>query len=133
LDLGHDVTDAEDGRRAQNIIHQYPCCLESGEMCSLWKRIDYGYRSIIINPDRLFAFLHDRRNELIEVLQNDRYQMLQLAVAYLFNRDAVSSYDVGRLEQLICVYRRSSLQHYAYGFGPAGGDVCIMEDTQSLL
>jgi len=133
LDLQHDVTDAEDGRISQNIVHQYPLCTESGDMCSLWKRIDFGFRSIQVNLDRLTGFVHDKATVLQSSLHCDRYEMLRLAVRYLAERDSVSDYDLGRLERFIGEYRRSSLRHYAYGFGPAGADVCVNGETETLI
>jgi hypothetical protein len=133
IDLKHDTTASEDGRVSQNIVHQYPQYQASGEMCCLWKRIDFGSGSIRIDLDRLSTFLHDQKGKVTTTLGCDRYKMLLLAVSYLGDRDAMSEFDLGRLEQLVCDYRRSSLRHFAFGFGPASGDVCLIEGTETLL
>jgi len=136
MDLGHDTTDPEDGRTSQNVVHQYPGSLQSGEMCSLWKRIDFGFRSIRIDFERLSSFVHDQRAKLTDTLRYERYDMLHLAVSFLRHRkyeEPMSDYDIGRLVQLICDFRRSSLSHYAFAFGSAKGDVRLTGESQTLL
>ena len=136
VDLGHDTTDPDDGRISQNVVHQYPESLRSGEMCSLWKRIDFGFRSIRIDFERLSAFVHDQKAKLTDTLRYERYEMVRLAVAFLRHRkyeEPMSLYDLGQLVQLICDFRRSSLSHYAFAFGSAQGDVRLTGDPQTLL
>jgi hypothetical protein len=104
-------------------------------MCALWKRIDFGFRSIIIDFDRLSAFVQDQKAKLTETLRYERYDMLRLAVAYLRHRkygEPISDYDLGRLVQLICDFRRSSLSHLAFAFGSAKGDVRLIDESQAL-
>lgn len=135
VDLSYDTTDPDDGRTSQNVVHQYPQSLQSGEMCALWKRIDFGFRSIIIDFDRLSAFVQDQKAKLTETLRYERYDMLRLAVAYLRHRkygEPISDYDLGRLVQLICDFRRSSLSHLAFAFGSAKGDVRLIDESQAL-
>ncbi|HSB79006.1 MAG TPA: hypothetical protein VLM91_09470 [Candidatus Methylomirabilis sp.] len=136
VDLGYDTTDPDDGRVSQNIVHQYPESLLSGEMCSLWKRIDFGFHSIRIDLDRLSAFVHDQKAKLMTTLRYERCEMLRLSVAYLRHRkykEPISDHDLGRLEQLICEFRRSSLSHYAFAFGSDKGDVQLTGESQTLL
>lgn len=136
VDLGYDTTDPDDGRVSQNVVHQYPESLLSGEMCSLWKRIDFGFHSIRIDLDRLSAFVHDQKAKLMTTLRYERCEMLRLAVAYLRHRkykEPISDHDLGRLEQLICEFRRSSLSHYAFAFGSDKGDVQLTGESQTLL
>lgn len=136
VDLGHDTTDPEDGRTSQNVVHQYPESLHSGEMCSLWKRIDFGFRSIRIDFQRLSAFVHDQRAKLIDTLRYERYEMVRLALDFLRHRkygEPISDYDLGQLVQLIFDYRRSSLSHYTFTFGSAKGDVRLTGESQTLL
>jgi hypothetical protein len=136
LDLGYDTTDPDDARVSQNVVHQYPESLQGGEMCSLWKRIDFGFRSILMNLDRLAAFVHDQEASLTDTLRYERYDMLRLAVGYLRHRayrEPMTDYDRGRLVQLICEFRRSSLSHYAFAFGSPRGDVRVTGESQSFL
>jgi hypothetical protein len=127
VDLGYDTTDPDDGRTSQNVVHQYPESLRSGELCSLWKRIDF---------ERLSAFVHDQKAKLTETLRYERYDMVRLAVAFLRHRkygEPISDYDLGRLVQLICDFRRSSPSHYAFAFGSAKGDIRLTGESQTLL
>jgi hypothetical protein len=136
VDLGYDTTDPDDGRVSQNIVHQYPESLLSGEMCSLWKRIDFGFSSIRMDLDRLSAYVQDQKAKLMGTLRYERYQMLRLAVIYLRHRkyqEPINDYDLGRLEQLICDFRRSSLSHYAFAFGSDKGDVRLTGESQTPL
>jgi hypothetical protein len=136
LDLQYDTTNPDDARISQNIVHQYPRWVGSDEMCemcSLWKRIDFGFCSIRLDANRLLAYVRDHATELRQTLRCDRYEMLRLAVRYLADRDGMADYDLGRLDRFIGDYRRSSLRHYAYGFGPAAADVWVTDETESLL
>lgn len=133
VDLARDVTTPHDARVSQNIVHQYPKLIgNGGEMCSLWKRIDFGYSSIHIDFDKLSKFLHDNREDLIKVLRNERYEMLILAVEYLLNGEKMKEINIGRLEVLLGEYRRSSLSHYAMGLGPTCTPVYFGPITESL-
>jgi hypothetical protein len=136
LDLGYDTTDADDARVSQNLVHQYADSLPSGDMCSLWKRIDFGYRSILLDLERLSRFVRDHRSPLIATLRFERYELLRLALAYLRHRrcgERMSEYDRGQLVQLISDFRRASLSHYAYAFGSANGDVRLTGEYETLL
>jgi hypothetical protein len=136
LDLAYDTTDPDDARVSQNVVHQYVGSLHSGELCSLWKRIDFGFRSILFDYDRLSAFLRDHRTDLAATLRWERYEMLCLAVAYLRwrrYREPIGDYDLGRLVQLICDFRRSSLSHYTFAFGSARGEVSLTSGSETLL
>lgn len=136
INVGMDCTDPEDGRISQNIIHQYPRLIADGsEMSSLWKRIDFGNRSININFDKLLKFLHDKREDLINILRSERYEMLVLAVEYLKEGMKMKELDIGRLDTLIGDYRRSSLRHYtSRGLGLAESTpVYLSTRNESLI
>ncbi|MFX1512850.1 MAG: hypothetical protein ACFFCQ_09710 [Promethearchaeota archaeon] len=134
IDLGMDCTDSDDGRISQNIIHQYPPGTNQRELCSLWKRIDFGFRSIKIDFEKLTEFLHLREKELRTVLRSDRYDMLLLAVEYLTKEDEMREVNIGRMDALIGTYRYSTLQHYA-SVGPSmiGTPVIMDKRTESLI
>jgi hypothetical protein len=136
MDLGYDTTDPDDCRLSQNLVHQYPESVQSGELCSLWKRIDFGFRSILVDLERLSAFLRDRRATLVDTLRYERYELMCLAVAYLRHREhneRMSDYDLGRLVQLVCDFRRASLSHYAFACGSTRGDVRLTGEFPTLL
>ena len=113
INMGLDCTDPMDGRISQNIIHQYPKPIEDGlEMSLLWKRIDFGPMSLNINFEKLLTFLNENRNDMIDVLRSEIYEMVMLAVEYLSKGKDMKEIDIGRLDALIGEYRRSSLRHY---------------------
>ena len=113
INMEMDCTDPMDGRISQNIIHQYTKPITNGlEMSMLWKRIDFGPKSLNIDYDKLLKFLNDKRKNLMDVLRNERYEMILLAVEYLTKRNKMKDLDIGRLDALIGEYRRSSLRHY---------------------
>ena len=113
INMELDCTDPNDGRISQNIIHQYPKPIEDGiEMSLLWKRIDFGPMSLNINFEKLSKYILENRNDLIDVLRNERYEMIRLSVEYLTNGKNMKELDMGRLDALIGEYRISSLRHY---------------------
>jgi len=117
IEMGNDVADAEDGRMSQNIIHQlYRMNTKNLEMNSLWKRIDFGYRSVGIDYEKLLKFLNKNREDLTRTLRIERYQMLKLAIEYLTKgKEKMKKIDVGRLDVLIGDYRHNTLQQYISG------------------
>lgn len=127
------------GSEATNIIHQYAVPIAGGtELNLLWKRIDFGYRSLRINFQQLEKALSDNKNDLINVLRYERYEMLVLAKDYLINREKMRERDIGRLETLAGDYRRSSLRHHvSRGLGVSESMTVyaqgIDERTESLL
>lgn len=113
INMELDCTDPMDGRISQNIIHQYPKPIADGlEMSLLWKRIDFGPMSLNIDFEKLSKFLHDKKNDLINVLRTERYEMVILAVEYLTKGIKMREIDIGRLDALLGEYRRSSLRHH---------------------
>jgi hypothetical protein len=113
INMELDCTDPNDGRISQNIIHQYPKPIEDGiEMSLLWKRIDFGPMSLNIDFEKISKYIYENRNELIDVLRNERYEMIRLSVEYLTKSKNMKEIDIGRLDALIGEYRRSSLRHY---------------------
>lgn len=114
IDLRTDCTDSDDGRCSQNIVHQfYNMSGDSKdfEINPLWKRIDFGYRSIKINYENLSRFLRDNREALRQVLRSERYDMMALSLEYLTNSN-MDRLDIGRLDALVGNYRLASLSHY---------------------
>ena len=135
IDLGKDCTASDDATISQNVIHQHPRPdPERLELSSLWKRIDFGFRSIQIDFDRLERFLHDRQEDLVNVLRSERYEMLLLSFEYLTRGpEGMRELDVGRLEVLVGEYRRASLTQYAIGSDPSGAPVHFGPRTESLV
>lgn len=129
IDMKRDCADAEDGRISQNIVHEMPIGVGySQELNCLWKRIDFGVRSLPIDYERLHRFLTDREGELRRTLRTERYEMMVLAWEYLTNGEQMDRLAIGRLDALVGDYRLSSLRHrIARGVGAAESPVARME------
>lgn len=61
---------------------------------------------------KLEKALSDNKNDLINVLGYEKYEMLVPAQDYLMNRQKMRERDIGRLERLAGDYRPSSLRHH---------------------
>lgn len=134
VDLMQDCTDPDDGRVSKNIIYQFNRRPGAFELSSIWKRIDFGFRSISIDYDRLGRFLSDHRKKLTDVLRAERYEMIELALECLTTRSCMSGFNIGKLEILVGDYRRATLGHYiSRGSGINGNGVRLGERTESLM
>jgi hypothetical protein len=119
---------------SKNIIYQFNRQADSIEMSSIWKRIDFGFRSISINYEKLARFLHDNQKRLVSVIRVERYEMVELALECLTNRNHMSGINIGKLEILSVDYRRATLGHYiSRGSGIGGNGVIIGECTETLI
>lgn len=116
VELGttRDITDPDNGRMSQNIIHRLHIHYPANEKLNcLWKRIDFGERSINIKYEKLEKFLYDYSKQLKEVLGMERYLMITLANKFLFGKMSgkkISEKDKGRLEILIGHYRQATMR-----------------------
>jgi len=113
INLQKDCTNPDDGRISQNIIHQFPYGVNShrSKLNRLWKRIDFGDKSITIDYNRLFAYLETNEVDIKENLRIGRYDMILLACKYLIDGERMGPKDLGELNVLIRDYRLSTLAH----------------------
>mgnify|MGYP005839088865 CR=1 FL=1 len=138
IDMQLDCTDPDDGRVSKNIVHELIRTLSqesaSPHLNCLWKRIDFGERSIRIDHERLERFLHDREREVREALRYGRYELIQLVSRYLLEGERMEPREVGRLEVLALDYRFSTLRHLnARGVGPENSrEVELVPESQHL-
>jgi hypothetical protein len=116
IELGttKDITDPDNGKISQNIIHRlhshYPT---NGDLNCLWKRIDFGQRSMNIKYDLLEKFLQDKSESLKEVIGMERYLMIVLANKFLFGEISgkkINEKEKGQLEILIGNYRKATMR-----------------------
>jgi len=129
-----DVADPDDGRVSKNVIHQYPYNFMSGKLSSLWRRIDFGPRSLRIDYDRLSEFINEHLDELIRVLRAERVNMLRLIVEYLHEGpEQMSQADIGRLEILVGDYRRATLTQYQVAAGATHIPAHLTLENETLL
>jgi hypothetical protein len=77
----------------------------------IWKRVDFGERSIRFNYEKLERYLTDNKRELGANLSPGSLEMLQLACQYLSPAHDIKERDLGKLEQLTLDYRTSTLAH----------------------
>lgn len=136
IDLISDCTDADDGRISQNVIHQLHGIYKHGEteLNVLWKRIDFGSRSIKIDYDKLGKFLYDNEKDLRKALRSERYDMMVLSFEYLTNFQKMDRLDIGRLDSLVGNYRLFSLRHHiSRGTGAIEGSIARIDSRNESL
>jgi len=113
IDLQTDCTNPENGAISQNIVHQ----LHSGASASqpilnrLWKRIDFGPRSIRLDYERLLNYLRKNEQDIKETLKVGRYDMMMTACKYLLNQGKIELREREKLEMLVLDYRLSTLSY----------------------
>jgi hypothetical protein len=132
INLHMDSTDPEDGRVSQNIIHQYPygANVSNPKLNRLWKRIDFGDRSIRIDYDKLRQYLEEHREDIRSNLAIGRYDLIVLACQFLSDRSKITSQELGRLEVLMREYRCSTLSHLnTRGVGSSVGQIEVDETS----
>jgi hypothetical protein len=113
INLQKDCTNPDDGRISQNIIHQFPYGVDSyrSKLNRLWKRIDFGDRSITIDYDRLIAYLKKNEADMKENLRIGRYDLILLSCKYLMYGEHIDLKDLDELNILVRDYRLSTLAH----------------------
>ncbi len=113
IDLHQDCTDPENGNVSQNIIHQFPRGANAlnPRLNRLWKRIDFGQRSIRINFSKLMDYLVENEQDIRSHLAIGRYDLLVLICRYLTEGSKMDPLDLGKLEILVREYRYSTLSH----------------------
>lgn len=111
IDLQGDCTNPDNGTLSQNIVHQ----LHLGANASwpvlnrLWKRIDFGPRSIKLDYETLLAYFEKHETDIRETLRVGRYDMMVLACKYLLTGGSVNPKERERLNILVLDYRLSTL------------------------
>jgi hypothetical protein len=113
IDLAIDCSDPNDGRISKNVIHQliFSSSNNLRSLNRIWKRVDFGERSIRFNYGKLERYLSDNRREIGVNLSPGRLEFLQLACQYLSPEHNMKERDLGKLEQMTLDYRASTLAH----------------------
>lgn len=110
IDLTRDITEPEcDG--SKNIIHQMHNCSCPTELNQLWKRIDFGPSSILVDYKKLLKYTADNKESMMEAIRRERYNLVTLAARYCWDEAMVSRKELGMLEVLAMDYRISTLHH----------------------
>lgn len=112
IQVGVDVTDPNNGRISQNIIHEL--CrfnFDTSRLNQCWKRIDFGTNSLPFKHGELAVFLAKNKNLIRSVLGQNRYRLLLLTHKSILENNSLSKSDLIELEYLCRNYRLSSLRH----------------------
>lgn len=111
IDLQSDCTNPDNGALSQNIVHQLHLGTNAARpiLNRLWKRIDFGPRSIKLDYEKLLDYLRRNESDIRETLRVGRYDMMTLACRYLVRQDSINPKERERLNMLVLDYRLSTL------------------------
>ena len=112
IEMDIDCTNPDNGRISQNVVHQLAMPYTSHrKLNQMWKRIDFGERSIKFDYDRLERYLAD--NQETKATLKGRFDFLQMALRYLTGN--LKAGEEKRFEQLTLAYRSSTLSQLSPG------------------
>jgi hypothetical protein len=113
IDLESDCTNPDNGAISQNVVHQLHFGTNASQpiLNRLWKRIDFGPRSIRLDYEKLVEYLQKNENEIKETLRVGRFDMMMLASKYLLRRGEIEPKERERLTMLVLDYRLSTLAY----------------------
>jgi len=132
--IGEDCYDPQNQLNSKNIIHQFPYYnYETLEMNVIWKRIDYGFRSISIDYDKCASYLKQNCHQLKEQLRPERFDMMDLTIRYLSDRENMSENDLALLINYIQNYRMMSIDHYISRGTGLGGQLLYLDNNSSRI
>ena len=111
IDLQSDCTNPDNGAISQNIVHQLHLGANAAQpkLNRLWKRIDFGPRSIRLDYDSLLDYLTKNEKDIRETLRVGRYDMMVLACIYFVKRESFGAKEREKLNMLVLDYRFSTL------------------------
>ena len=111
IDLQSDCTNPDNGAISQNIVHQLHLGANAAQpkLNRLWKRIDFGPRSIRLDYDSLLDYLAKNEKDIRETLRVGRYDMMTLACKYFVKKDSFGAKEREKLNMLVLDYRFSTL------------------------
>lgn len=113
IDLQTDCTNPENGAISQNIVHQLHLGASASQpiLNRLWKRIDFGPRSIGLDYERLLNYLRKNEQDIEKTLKVGRCDMMMTACKYLLNQGKIEPREREKLEMLVLDYRLSTLAY----------------------
>ena len=138
IDLKSDCTPPE-GETSKNVIHEYYRHIDLWDpegLNFLWKRIDFGEKSMRMDYEKLSHFLEEREEDIKDKLRVDRYNMIRFACDYLIKGpEQMDRLRLGRLIELVRDYRVSSLRHLiSRGVGKDEATVSLSDkEVESLV
>ena len=132
--IGDDCYDLKNRNYSKNIIHQFPFYTFDGyDMNVIWKRIDYGDKSISIDLEQCADYLKRNRHTLKEQLRPERFDMLELTVQYLSHKENMNEYDLKLLMNYVQDYRVKSVDHYISHGTSLGGQLLYLDENESRM
>jgi hypothetical protein len=132
--IGEDCYDLKNRIYSKNIIHQFPVYNNDAlDMNIIWKRIDFGDKSMSIDYDQCEWYLQEYSHQLKEQLRPERYDMLLFSVRYLSDKNKLSDYDLKLLMNYIQDYRVKSVFHYMSHGTSLGGHLLYLDETPSRM
>jgi hypothetical protein len=113
VDLESDCTNPDNGTLSQNIVHQLHLGANASQpvLNRLWKRIDFGPRSIRLDYERLLDYLRKNESDIRETLRVGRYDMMTLACKYLLSGGSMEQKEQEKIKMLVLDYRLSTLAY----------------------
>jgi hypothetical protein len=128
--IGEDCYDHLDKSRSKNVIHQFPYYdHETLEMNVIWKRIDYGLKSIGIDYEKCLSYLKQNSHKIKEQLRPERFDMIDLTLQYLSDIRKLSENDIKLLTYYIQDYRMKSVDHYISHGTSIGGRLLYLDEN----
>jgi len=111
VDLQSDCANPDNGTLSQNIVHQLHLGANASQptLNRLWKRIDFGPRSIRLDYEKLLDYLAGNERDIKDTLRVGRYDMMTLACKYLLNKGTINEKERERLNMHVLDYRLSTL------------------------
>jgi hypothetical protein len=111
IDLESDCTNPDNGAISQNVVHQLHLGTDASHpvLNRLWKRIDFGSRSIRLEIDRLFDYLKKNEADIQMTLSAGRCDMMMQICKYFLNARHADLKDYEGLSSLVLDYRLSTL------------------------
>ncbi len=96
------------------IIEEPEIPLLPQEISNLWKRIDFGVKSIRFDYFKIEIYLKEKRDELIKYLGKKRYKLISLANQFLIlngDENKFGERNLNKLKKLIEPFLKSTLDH----------------------
>lgn len=99
----------------KNIIIEEPkISLLPEKISSLWKRIDFGVKSIKFDYEKIKRYIKRKEKDMIEILSKERVEMLLLSLDFLLKKGCFETFNkekFNRLKYLIELFLKSTFDH----------------------
>ncbi|MGC9088607.1 MAG: hypothetical protein ACP5IV_00450 [Caldisericia bacterium] len=96
------------------IIEEIGISLMPEKISNLWKRIDFGVKSIKFDYEKIRNYIKKNERDLIEILSKERVEMLLLSLDFLLKKEGLNTFNeekFERLKYLIELFLKSTFDH----------------------